>query len=285
MPWLSLAYAKKVHKREKIRYSHSMGKKQRSLEGDALFELHYQDIFKDRWPALRASLLEERHPVAFNEGLMATYYLDEASIVAARLLDVQMGDAVLDMCAAPGGKTLVLASRLAGSGHLVANDRSATRRGRLKLVLANHLPSQWLESVEVTAHDATKWGLHEHGCYDRILLDAPCSSERHVLNDPKALKEWTPSRPKHLAIQQFAMLAAALEAVKVGGHILYSTCSIEPAENEGVIEKLFSKRSGRFEVMGLGGSEAEERTHGSLYLPDTAQGKGPLYTCLIRRIS
>jgi len=285
MPWLSIAQPKKVHKRLKIRYSHSMGKKQKEKEGEKLFDLHYQDIYGERWPTLRKALLEERKPVAFNENLEATYFLDEASIVAARLLSVQKGDQVLDMCAAPGGKSLVLASSLQGSGHLVANDRSATRRGRLKIVLKNHLPELWQLSVEVTAHDASKWGLYEQEVYDRILLDAPCSSERHVLNDAKALHMWRPSRPKALAIQQFAMLAAALEAVKIEGFILYSTCSIEPSENEGVIEKLFVKRAGRFEIEHISVPEAEKLLYGSIMLPDRANGRGPLYFCLIRRVS
>ncbi|MDY0289424.1 MAG: RsmB/NOP family class I SAM-dependent RNA methyltransferase [Sphaerochaeta sp.] len=262
-----------------------MGKKQKETEGAKLFELHYQNIYAERWPTLRQALLEERKPVAFNEKLEATYYLDEASIIAARLLGVQEGDHVLDMCAAPGGKTLVMASALQGSGLLVANDRSATRRGRLKIVLKNHLPQAWQEHVLVTGHDATKWGLYEQGLYDRVLLDAPCSSERHVLADDKALHMWRPSRPKALAIQQFAMLAAALEAVKVGGLILYSTCSIEPAENEGVIEKLFAKRAGRFAIEHISAPEAEGRPYGSIILPDSSGGRGPLYVCLVRRVS
>ena len=262
-----------------------MGKKKKDAEGEKLFELHYQGIYAERWPTLRKALLEERKPVAFSEHLRATYYLDEASIVGARLLSVQKGDHVLDMCAAPGGKSLVLASSLQGSGHLVANDRSATRRGRLKIVLKNHLPQSWQESVQVTGHDASKWGLYEQEVYDRVLLDAPCSSERHVLCDAKALNMWKPTRPKALAIQQFAMLAAALEAVKVGGFILYSTCSIEPCENEGVIEKLFVKRAGRFAIEHMAVPEAEQRPYGSIILPDMANGRGPLYFCLIRRVS
>lgn len=262
-----------------------MGRKQEKAEGKDLFEAYYQGIYNERWPLLRQALLEERKPVAYREELLQSYYLDEASILSARTLGVQMDDHVLDMCAAPGGKSLVLASALHGSGHLVCNDRSATRRGRLKTVLQDHLPPTWLESVQVTGHDASRWGLYEQGIYDRILLDAPCSSERHVLADPKALSQWTVARPKHLAIQQFAMLAAALEAVKIGGHVLYSTCSIAPLENENIIEKLFSKREGRFEVEQLSVPGSEACKHGSIILPDSAQGKGPLYFCRIRRMA
>jgi 16S rRNA C967 or C1407 C5-methylase (RsmB/RsmF family) len=127
--------------------------------------------------------------------------------------------------------------------------------------------------------------LYEQSAYDAILLDAPCSSERHVLQDPKALALWGPARTKHLAVQQFAMLAAALEAVKPGGHVLYSTCSISSLENEAVVERLAKKRSGRYEEIPVEAPFSEELSHGRIILPDTAQGKGPLYFCLIRRIS
>ena len=274
-----------VHKGNEIKYSGSMGKKQKEQGGELLFESYYQQIFEDRWPALKEALLVDRNPIAYSEGLLSEYYLDEASVIAAKLLGVQEKDSVLDMCAAPGGKTLVLASLLKGTGSLTANDRSSARRSRLRNVIDSHVKEEWKASISVTGHDASKWGLYEQEMYDRILLDAPCSSERHVLCDPSALKQWTPSRPKHLAIQQFAMLAAALEAVKVGGYILYSTCALIPLEDELVIEKLFTKREGRFELVPIEAPFSEKRSYGSIILPDTAQGKGPLYFCLIRRIA
>ncbi|WP_320130432.1 RsmB/NOP family class I SAM-dependent RNA methyltransferase [uncultured Sphaerochaeta sp.] len=262
-----------------------MGKKQKGKGGKLLFDEYYQQIFLERWPTLRASLLEDRQPIAFKQELTSEYYLDEASIICARLLDVQPGDNVLDMCAAPGGKTLVIASILKGTGFLRANDRSSARRARLRNVIDTHIRDEWKASISVSGHDAAKWGLYEQNTYDRILLDAPCSSERHVLCDSSALEKWTPSRPKHLAIQQFAMLAGALEAVKVGGYILYSTCALAPLEDEEVISKLFTKREGRFELIPIDPPYCEKRTYGSIILPDSSSGKGPLYFCLIRRTS
>ena len=150
-------------------------------------------------------------------------------------------------------------------------------------MVKDHLSEAEREIVQVTAPDATRWSLYEQNVYDRVLLDAPCSSERHVLHDPKALAMWSPSRPKRLAITQFAMLAAALEAVKVGGYILYSTCSINPMENERVVEKLFEKRVGRFTIMDSAQAGSEEKDYGSIILPDQGEGRGPLYFCLIRR--
>lgn len=246
------------------------------------FDEYYRQFYRDRWESLKSALLEERRPVAYEEGLLRPYHLDEASIVAARALGTREGDRVLDLCAAPGGKTLVLATALKGSGSLTANDRSSARRARLRDVVNDHLSEKDRANITITSHDASKWSLYERDAYDRILLDAPCSSERHVLSDEKALRNWSPSRPRRLAVNQFAMLASALEAVVAGGLILYSTCSINPLENEEVIAKLEKRRAGRFEEVVL--DEGERRSFGSIILPDASEGKGPLYMCLIRRL-
>lgn len=249
------------------------------------FDRFYRELYATRWDRLKEALLAPTEPTRYDEHLLHPYFLDEASVIAASLLPVSQGDRVLDMCAAPGGKSLVLAGKLAGSGSLVCNDRSSQRRSRLRRVLEEHLPDSFRQPITITSHDATKWGLHEQNAYDAILLDAPCSSERHVLQDPKALSQWSPSRTKHLAVQQFAMLAAALEAVRPGGHILYSTCSIARTENEDVIAKLAHKRSGRYEEVPVAAPRAEQLGHGSIILPDAAEGRGPLYFCLLRRLA
>ena len=256
-----------------------------TIPGAQRFEAYYHGLYQDRWESLRNALLQEPEQSPFNHGLMKTYYLDEGSILAASLLPVHQGDSVLDMCAAPGGKSLVLASKLAGSGFLLCNDRSSQRRGRLKKVLDEHLPPDWRSTVSISSHDATRWGLHQQEAYDSILLDAPCSSERHVLKDASALAQWSPARTKHLAVQQFAMLAAALEAVKTGGTIMYSTCAISRTENEGVVAKLQHKREGRFEEIRVAVQGPERQEYGQIILPDTCGGKGPMYFCLLRRLS
>ncbi len=249
------------------------------------FDRFYHAMYETRWDSLRESLLLKSEPISFSEGLLCPYYLDEASWVAASQLPLAEGDSVLDMCAAPGGKSLVLATRLGMTGSLTSNDRSSQRRIRLRKVLDEHLAGPLRARVTVTSHDAAKWGLHEQQRYDAILLDAPCSSERHVIQDPKALAQWSPARTRHLAIQQFAMLASALEAVRIGGHVLYSTCSISVHENDAVIAKLEKKRMGRYEIIPLELSLGEVTDHGFMILPDATNGKGPLYMSLIRRIA
>ncbi|MCH3916566.1 MAG: RsmB/NOP family class I SAM-dependent RNA methyltransferase [Spirochaetia bacterium] len=262
-----------------------MSRQRKQTDAEERFNDFYRQQYPDRWDSLKTAMLEEHAPVAFQEGLETPYYLDSASIRCARLLGTEAQDYVLDMCAAPGGKTLVIASTLKGTGRLVCNDRSSTRRARLHRVIETHLKEVWRTNITIQAHDAARWGLYEQQIYDKILLDAPCSSERHVLKDAHYLAQWTPNRPKRLSVQQFAMLAAALEAVKIGGTILYSTCAIAKEEDEGIIEKLFKKRPGRFRLVEIDEAGSEPCKYGRIILPDKAQGQGPMYFCKLERLS
>jgi 16S rRNA C967 or C1407 C5-methylase (RsmB/RsmF family) len=261
-----------------------MSKKNKNINPAVEFDNYYKSLYDLRWDKLKESLLKEKKNIEYSENLLKPYFFDEASLFCANLLEISEGDNILDMCAAPGGKSLVLASKLKGNGHLTSNDRSRTRRSRLHNVIKTHLCDEYRENISVTGHDATKWGLYEQNIYDKILLDAPCSSERHVLGDSSYLNKWSLNRPKHLSYQQFAMLAAALEAVKIGGIILYSTCAITPLEDEDVIRKLYKKRSGRFELINFDCDIAEDREYGKIVLPDVSENRGPLYFCLIRRL-
>lgn len=281
------------------------GTKGGGSSGQERFDQYYRRIYADRWDSLKTAMMEESAPIELScalpssDALKDPYYMDRASILAALMLPVKEGSRVLDMCAAPGGKTLVLASKLNGTGSLVSNDRSASRRSRLAKVLDTCLTPKARESVRTTGHDSTTWSLYEKNAYDYILLDAPCSSERHVLNDAAELSIWSATRPKRLSIQQFAMLAAALDAAVEGGYILYSTCSINPIENEQVIEKLHRKRRGLFEEVSVeemldsikegpltnifNSLQVEELEHGRIVLPDRSQSSGPLFFCLLRK--
>jgi 5-methylcytosine rRNA methyltransferase NSUN4 len=219
----------------------------------------------------------------FEQSLMPFYKMDPASIFAARALDVQSDDTVLDMCAAPGGKTLVLAENIGPGGKLVANELSPKRRFRLMSVIKNYVDEKRRPQIDIRGFDGLKYGLKTKDSFDRILLDAPCSGDRGLLNKPSELEEWTPKRPKNFAIRQYALLASAFMAVKPGGTIVYSTCAISPYENDGVIDKLFKKKEGQFEILKTSCPIGEETRHGRLILPDVAKA-GPIYFCKIRRL-
>jgi len=251
------------------------------------------DLTQKKWSGLptKASwpecywLPEERsfQPERNADELLDIYIMDPASVLAARALEVQAGDRVLDMCAAPGGKSLILIESLGEEGQIYCNDLSPERRERLKKVIQQYVPRTIRDRVWVTGKDAVQFGLREAESFDRVLLDAPCSGERHILENKAAQEEWSPRRTERLAARQYSLLAAALLAVKPGGRIVYSTCSISPEENDGVIKKLLKKKKEAVRLLQAPLAEGGERTDlGVIYLPDQC-GFGPLYFAVIEK--
>jgi len=147
---------------------------------------------------------------------------DAAAAIPARLLDVQPGERVLDLCAAPGGKTLQLA---AAGGIVTAVDRSASRLGRL----AENLERMGLSAEMVTA-DAADWP--DSRVFDAVLLDAPCTATGTFRRHPDVLWAAKASDLGKLAALQVRLLEAAARRVRPGGRLVYCVCSLEPEEGE-----------------------------------------------------
>lgn len=210
------------------------------------------------------------------DGLLCGYVMDPASVLAARALGVQEGERVLDFCAAPGGKALVLAESLGETGALTVNDRSRRRAARLRSVLRQYLPTALSERVKLTTRDARRWGLFERAAYDAILVDAPCSSERHVFGDRAELRRWSPGRVRRLALDQYALLASAATALKPGGRLLYCTCALAPQENDRVVARLLDKARHALEPRALSAPLGEPTEYGWQVHPDR-HGYGPIY--------
>lgn len=213
-------------------------------------------------------------------GLKEPYFLDQASIWCGKALAAKPKEHILDMCSAPGGKALIIALAMKGQGRLVLNDRSRIRRKRLYKVMATlYNPPE----INIYGHDAKKWGIYEQSTYDRILLDAPCSSERHVLSSPHHLKQWRYGRLKNLARDQYALICSGLKALKIGGTMVYSTCSLSREENDGVIEKLLKKNKFSLDIKKNNLGESTE--YGHIVLPDQKAGLGPLYWAKLIKLS
>jgi 16S rRNA (cytosine1407-C5)-methyltransferase len=263
------------------------------------FDGYYRAIWGERWAVLRAALCAERPRYAYSRALKKPYRLDRASALAACELPLAASGApplILDACAAPGGKTLVLAGRMGGGAHLVANELSPERRRRLSGVLDEHLAEDARRQVRVSGFDAAALAgkKNERARFDAILLDAPCSSERHVLACATQLGRWSPARPAALARRQWALLSAAFLLVKAGGTILYVTCALNPAENDGVVARLLEKYGAAAKIeactfTGGGWLEpsppaGEPTATGRLILPDVCNGMGPLFAAKIRKV-
>ncbi len=251
------------------------------------FDEFYSSWYSDRWPVLKSALLGPVLSLPFQKELKKPYFLNLASYLAVQALGEIGNREVLDLCAAPGGKTLVLSSTLGPEGSIVANERSSARRNRLKRVLEEHLPQEKLSRIRVTGYDASRWGLYEQNRYDLILLDVPCSSERHLLEKPYYLKKWSTNRTRQLAQQAYAMTLSALMALKEGGNLLYCTCALSPLENDGVIEKVLKKKGKDVKLLSIEIKDSrvvtEPTRFGLQILPDRSQGAGPLYISLLTK--
>jgi 16S rRNA C967 or C1407 C5-methylase (RsmB/RsmF family) len=297
------------------------------VNGQDNFDNYYAEIYSSRWLALKAALLQpEKQVQSWNslvnvdksgvsvdwlphatwseqkseipraeDGLLAYYILDPASVLCAKSLLVAPGHKVLDLCAAPGGKSLILSQDLFinenSASELILNELSAARRERLIKVVQNYIPKKYRQQVWVKGNDGAILAMRNPERFDRVLLDAPCSGERHLLANIKELKLWKKSRSQNLANKQYALLAGAGLALKTGGKMVYSTCSISPLENDKLIEKFIKKKGEDFRLSPLTEffqnellrNLAEPTEYGVIFLPDRC-GFGPLYFCRLEKI-
>ena len=169
------------------------------------------------------------------------YYLQEPSaMLPAAVLTPQPGERVLDLCAAPGGKTTQLALRMAGQGLLVSNEpvpkraqvlsRNVERMGIVNALVVSALPAQL----------AARWP----GGFDAVQVDAPCSGEGMFRRHPETMAEWTADSPAGCARRQAEILDGAAALVRPGGRIVYSTCTLNPTENEDTVAAFCERHPG-----------------------------------------
>ena len=176
------------------------------------------------------------HPL--HEG--GAYYLQEPSAMAAvAALDVRPGQRVLDLCAAPGGKSTQIAGLLAGEGLLVANEPVPTRAQ----VLSRNVERLGVRNAAVLCALPDALQARFPAFFDRVLVDAPCSGEGMFRRQIEAGAEWTPDSPARCAARQLDILRCAARMLRPGGLMVYSTCTFNAVENEGVLERFLSEHS------------------------------------------
>lgn len=184
------------------------------------------------------------------------FYMQEASaMISATVLDARPGEVILDLCAAPGGKTTQIAAAMEGRGLLVSNEPVP---GRAKILAENMDRFGVTNGVAVCAYPdqlSAKWP----GIFDAILVDAPCSGEGMFRREPGAREEWSPNSPAGCAKRQKEILDQAAAMLKPGGRLIYSTCTFNRTENEGSIEGFLSRhpefQPEDFTVEGVGASQ------------------------------
>ncbi|XP_074506903.1 5-cytosine rRNA methyltransferase NSUN4 [Sebastes fasciatus] len=234
-------------------------------------------------------------------GLLGYYLMDAASVLPCLVLDVQEGHNVLDLCAAPGGKTLALL-QTQSVGFLCANDNSVSRISRLRKVLHSYVPKPLSsdEKLRITSFDGTKWGEIERNTFDRVLVDAPCTTDRHSLmeDDNNIFSKNRTGERRRLPQLQLELLLAGIQAAIPGGEILYSTCTLSQIQNLGVVEQaiyLAQENHGiHLQVVDLRPLThmfrktfhfAPDLQLGEMVIPHLAANFGPIYMCKLRRLT
>ncbi len=207
------------------------------------------------------------------------FYLQEASaMLPAAALKARPGECVLDLCAAPGGKSSQIALAMGGEGVLVANEVDAARARVLAANLERLGVTNAVVLNETPARLAARWP----GYFDAVLVDAPCSGEGMFRRDPQSREAWTDAAPRGCRKRQGEILDAAAKLVRPGGRLLYSTCTFNGEENEGSVADFLRAHADffpeEFALPGLGASHG-----GMLHIwPHRARGDGQ-FAALLRR--
>ncbi len=177
---------------------------------------------------------ERRDIGNLTEHMLGCFYVQEAaSMIPPEVLQPSGEDFVLDMCAAPGSKSTQIAAMMQNKGVLIANDQKGLRLRALGL----NLQRAGITNTMITLMNGISFK-NKKIKFDKILLDAPCSGTGTIRRSLKTLQEWNPIAIKRLAGMQRQLIDAAFSSLKEGGVLVYSTCSLEPEEDEGIISYL-----------------------------------------------
>ncbi len=186
-------------------------------------------------PAEQRSALT-RHP-CFLQGWV--YILNPSSLLAVQALRAEPGEEVLDMCAAPGGKTLALADAMRHQGRLAAVEAVRARFFKLRALVRRHPAAPMIHCYHA---DARQLWRKTPARFDRLLLDAPCSSEARIRpREPDTWRYWSPNKSKEMQRKQRALIRSAFACLKPGGQMLYCTCTYAPEENEAIVQSLLDR--------------------------------------------
>ena len=154
-------------------------------------------------------------------------------MAVVEILDPRPGERILDLCAAPGGKSTQIAGRMAGDGLLAANEIVPERAK----ILSQNVERMGITNCVVCSERPERLSMVFPAFFDRILVDAPCSGEGMFRKEEAARQEWSPEQVKVCADRQQKILNEAAKMLRPGGVLVYSTCTLSPAENEEVVAR------------------------------------------------
>ena len=208
------------------------------------------------------------------------FYLQEPSaMTAVTALDPKPGEKVLDLCAAPGGKSTQIAALMAGQGLLVSNEPVPSRAQ----ILSRNIERMGVRNAVVTSAYPQELAPHFTGFFDRILVDAPCSGEGMFRRQPEARDEWTENAPRGCADRQMEILSEAAKMLAPGGRMVYSTCTFNDTENEDVLARFLALHP-EFSLVPFSLPSLPQAKEGYLHLyPHEMRGEGHFVSLLEKR--
>lgn len=174
----------------------------------------------------------------------AVYFQEPSAMSAVTLLCPEKGERVLDLCAAPGGKSTQIAACLQGEGLLWCNEYVRSR----STILLSNIERCGVRNAVISSCDPETLCEKLSGFFDKVLVDAPCSGEGMFRKEPQALTDWSAEHSDSCADRQFKILESAKKALRAGGELVYSTCTFSEAENEGVLRR-FLEANPDFELV------------------------------------
>lgn len=226
------------------------------------------------------------------ERLKEYYLLNATSLLPVLALDAQDGESVLDMCAAPGGKSVAILQS-ATPRHFVCNEHDSLRFKWLKQTLESFVPEDLRGVISVTNLDGRDIGPQKPQIFDKVLVDAPCSNDRSWLYSSDVLKARIRiAHASNLPVLQEQLLRSALEALRPGGTLVYSTCTLSRAENDDVVASLLNSYDNiqTVNLADLARSLSHNFTfakgvqHGQLIVPVKGKTWGPMYVSKLWKV-
>lgn len=217
-------------------------------EGKEKVATGFGELAKVPWAENSYYYGKDDHPGKHPYHEAGVYYIQEPSAMApVSLLEVQPGERVLDLCAAPGGKSTQIAAALQGEGLLICNEIHPARAK----ILSENVERMGIRNACVTNETPQHLSEIFGEYFDRILVDAPCSGEGMFRKNEIACEEWSPENVEICADRQDEILDCAAKMLRPGGRLVYSTCTFAPQENEGSISR-FIEGHPEFSVLPIG---------------------------------
>ncbi|XP_069886531.1 tRNA (cytosine(34)-C(5))-methyltransferase, mitochondrial isoform X3 [Dipodomys merriami] len=259
------------------------------VEGSLSYYPKSMKCYLSRTPSRMPS---ERHQTG---NLKKYYLLNAASLLPVLALELKDGEKVLDLCAAPGGKSIALLQCAYPGSYLHCNEFDSLRLRWLRQTLESFIPQSLINVIQVSEFDGRELGHAQPEAFDKVLVDAPCSNDRSWLFSSDSQKAaYRIHQRRNLPLLQIELLRSAIRALRPGGILVYSTCTLSKAENQDVISAVLNSCCNvvPVDIREIARTYSQHFTfaptdheYGFMVIPDRGKAWGPMYVAKLKKES